>query len=75
MILKFITEDGAERFYECNRVIVGGYTGSSEPGTLTIKSIHLECNDERGSMTTGFTSKDQVYILNNDGKTIDRVWF
>ena len=74
MIVKIVEHkgEGGARFYECNRAIPDGYNGGS--GEVTTRNLRLE-SDNQDPVNAVFTERDRVYVLNNEGKTIDRIWF
>jgi hypothetical protein len=72
MIVKIVGLEGT-RLFECARVLTGGYTGGSNQETT--RDLFLESNEDGGSVSVAFTKGDNVYVLNNEGRTIDRIYF
>lgn len=80
MILKIVVGMGemGPKWYQCDRVLVGGFNGASGgPGQVSYSSrtLHLECNDERGSCTVEIFPGQKAYLLNDAGKTIDSFFY
>ena len=70
MFVKVIYETGRESLYECDEVYIDHLESkdSNDPGSLYL-TLTRDLKDKHVEVAK---DKNEVYLMNNDGKTIDK---